>query len=110
MNDKDTVIKNEDIMDLDIPCETCEDKPDWEFPTRKCMECIALKHREVQAEISFKAGRESVLSNLPMEMEETWAKVGRREVVEWLETNRKDIPFLFDYPDWQAKLKEWGII
>ncbi len=53
---KDTVIKNEGIMDLEIPCETCDSKPAWGFPTRECMEGIALKHREFQAEVSFKAG------------------------------------------------------
>ena len=56
MEAKGTVIKNEDIMDLDIPCESCESKPNWGSPTKECMECIALKHRERQAEISFRMG------------------------------------------------------
>ncbi len=53
-----TIISNEDIMDLNIPCETCDKKLSWGFPTVECMECMALKHREKQAEISFKAGQE----------------------------------------------------
>ena len=60
MEAKDTVIKLEGIQDLWIPCETCHRKPFWETGDSpiECMECIGLKHREAQAEISFKAGRE----------------------------------------------------
>ena len=61
MEAKDTVIQNKDIMDLVIPCETCDKKPALGFSTSECMECIALKHREKQAEISFKAGMQKVV-------------------------------------------------
>ncbi len=62
MEAKDTVIEISNIQNLDIPCETCHTKPFWETGNDngviECMECLALKHREFQAEISFKAGRQ----------------------------------------------------
>ena len=51
MNAKDTVINNKDIVGLYIPCGTC-----WyprNFQTSECLECMALKHRERQAEVTW---------------------------------------------------------
>lgn len=80
MEASDTVIKNEDIMDLDIPCETCEEKPaHWHFITKVCLECIALKHREAQDEVTWtiahKAGQES----------------GINEVVDWINSHSGEV-------------------
>jgi hypothetical protein len=102
---KDTVIKNEDIMDLEIPCETCDKKPAWGVPTSECIECMALKHREKQAEISFKAGE----------------KQGMQKVVEWIRKKKcgedysitqdcRSSEYTITDKDWQSQLKEWGLL
>ncbi len=66
MEAKETVIKEKDIKDLWIPCENCHREPFWKSQdgAPECMECIALKHREAQAEISFKAGERNILDIL----------------------------------------------
>ena len=120
MEAKDTVIKNEDMMELVIPCETCDRKPCWGFPTRECMECITLKHREAQAEITFKAGQEDKqlqyraqithLGSVHREITQKLVKEARKEVVDWVkETNHEPISSGVVSPEWQAKLKEWNV-
>lgn len=106
MDWQETVIK-------DIPQGT-------EPQTTLCRHCAYMAS---QAEISFKAGQESM--GEPWDREQTvfedGKKAGIREVVEWilahseLERCDPDVMVYFidylavDYPDWQAKLKEWGI-
>ena len=60
---EETVISKEEILSLWIPCEDCYRKPVWETgkEVTECMECIALKHREYQAAISFKKGWQAAL-------------------------------------------------
>jgi len=121
----DTVIQNENIMDLEIPCETCDKKPASGFPTSECIECMALKHREKQAEVSFKAGYDEAIKKvlaLRMESREWGLKEGRkngiREVVEWINNNHETTSvwsvslerWAISPKDWQAQLKEWGLL
>jgi len=72
-----------------------------------------------QAEVSFKAGYDKALAQLA-EMTEECKQMGRREVVEWVESDGYevnqiacslgDIPvFLVHKERWQAQKKEWGI-
>ena len=75
-----------------------------------------LQVAKVQAEISFKAGREAerewslsnTYRNVPLE--ESLKKVGRKEVVEFI---RKDLPdihlCLVNGSKYPKKLKEWGL-
>ena len=129
MEAKDTVIKSEDIQDLWIPCETCHREPFWKTGegTTECMECIAVKHREAQAEITFRAGIEEAQRRLHSEevreiTEEALAEqrlAGRKDVVELLmttvdyecedENGSPTISFWFSPEDWEVKLKDWGI-
>ncbi len=104
MKAEDTVIKIEDIQDLWIPCETCHREPFWrtqDTPT-ECMECIALKHREAQAEISFKAGIKEVvefdkdiLSHILQDGGGNWS------IESWL--------LMAFMKKRQAQLKTWGL-
>jgi hypothetical protein len=95
---EDTVISNEDIMDLEIPCDTCEDKPSWGFPTVKGMECIALKHREAQAQATYEAMKDELI------------RQGRREVIEWINEHIMGFEMTSVIMDlWQQKLQEWGL-
>ena len=94
MKSEDTVIKAEDIKDLWIPCETCHRKPFWESMDNvsECIECIALKHRERQADLSFKAGI--------------------KEVVEWVKENAPSVVAYakhspFDEPIWAISKARW---
>lgn len=126
MEAKDTVIKNEDIQELYIPCETCHIEPFWRTGNDKdvieCMECIALKHREAQAEISFKVGKTlGVVETMKLSLKamEDMKKAGIKEVVEW----GNEICTYFDHSFpyikgrlrrncdkcLQAKKREWGI-
>jgi hypothetical protein len=119
MEAKDTVINNKDIMDLEIPCETCDKKPAWGFTTSECMECIALKHRESQAEISFKAGFCEAVNNLGvhklcLDCQMVNYKVGIHEVVDWIKPRIAVNQFgimqtNIDAIEWLSKLKAWGI-
>lgn len=126
MEAKDTVMKNKSMLDLEIPCETCGSKSAGDFPTRECMECIALRHRQAQAEISFKAGREEAskqLIPLHQKLEEIARKLadvesaiqearleGRREVVEWVNNYRNFLGGIsIQSGFWKAQLKAWGL-
>jgi hypothetical protein len=94
---KDTVIKNEDIMDLEIPCETCDKTPAWGFPTSECIECMALKHREKQAEISLKAGMQKVVE---------WVnKIG----IDGVDTGNNTPSKIISSSKWKTQLKAWGL-
>ncbi len=70
---------------------------------------------ELQAEISFKAGRgaerEWALSNTyrNVPLEESLKKAGIKEVVEFLHLKLCDEFWLFNTDEWQAKKKGWGI-
>ena len=111
MKAEDTVIKDEDIKDLWIPCETCHREPFWKSldGAPECMECIAFKHRERQAEISFKIGKTAgVAESLNPTLKAIVASrsEGIKEVVAWVIDNYDDGLFLDEL---QVKCKEWGI-
>ncbi len=70
---------------------------------------------EVQAEISFKAGRDSFLDdagsvNIPLSEARM---AGIKEVVDYIENNSTYFPrfseFSIDNTNWRSKLKEWGL-
>ena len=67
--------------------------------------------REMQAEISFKAGAIEGYQTGFLDGAKVGRKAGIREVVEWIEHNtwvsNKTIDFAIKA--WKAKLKEWGI-
>ncbi len=110
MKAEDTVVKIEDIQDLWIPCETCHREPFWKTGDSpiECMECIGLKHREYQAEISFKAGFNEALNTVVATREyDAGKEAGRKEVVEWLRENDGEPDYILD--KWEAQLKDWGI-
>ena len=46
-----TVLQNDEVYDIDIPCETCHREPAYKTGNNpsECLECMALKHREAQA-------------------------------------------------------------
>lgn len=43
---------NESVLDMVIPCETCETKPLQ--LNRTCLECVAQRHREYQRDADVK--------------------------------------------------------
>ena len=118
---EDTVIKAGNIQDLDIPCETCHREPFWKSGegTVECMECIALKHREAQAEITWdiaerqgfeRARDEMNLQTMSLaELLSDRRREGRKDVVGWIEGERLNQNPSVWYSRWQAKLKEWGL-
>ena len=83
---------------------------------------LAASVAKAQAEISFKAGYDLAkeeLAGIQILNFRDGKRAGRREVVEWINEmadieNFKDAPKLIGFTilseDWQAKLKEWGII
>ena len=78
------------------------------------------KMRLEQAEISFKAGKESLAEGISEIMEQS-KQAGIKEVVEWMKSKMEltrcdpDTMAYFndyvwvDYDEWKAQLKEWGI-
>ena len=78
---------------------------------------------EAQAEISFKAGRESILAEVKSgdisvnDLILSALKAGRKEVVEWLEKHYSGLlnqysginQYLIPREEREARLKEWGI-
>jgi hypothetical protein len=62
----ETVLTNSEVMELDIPCETCHRKPAWEGiePISECLECMALKHRETQALVTWDKSKEATLKKV----------------------------------------------
>ena len=105
MEAKDTVVKIEDIQKLWIPCETCHREPFWKTGASpiECMECIGLKHREYQAEISFKAGQEEAI----IKHGDYLVAKGRKEVVDFIKD--KAVYSTENYIAMQDKLKEWEV-
>ena len=93
------------------------------YPTTQFFSRLDSQAREI-AEISFKAGQKSM--GEPWDREQTvfadGKKAGQREVVEWMKSKMMlercdpDVMAYFndyvwiDYQEWQAKLKEWGIM
>jgi len=77
--------------------------------------------REMQAEISFKAGAIEGYQTGFLDGAKVGRKAGIREVVEWVKDNAdlehgdRDVGLCFEdylhfeYAKWQAQLKEWGI-
>jgi len=121
MKAEDTVMGNKKLQLLGQQYE--DDVPTCDFTH------YAL---EAQAEISFKAGQKQVrdfefnpdyldFQRGVAEGRKLGRQAGIKEVVEWilahsqLERCDPDVMAYFtdylavDYPDWQAKLKEWGI-
>lgn len=98
MRAKDTVISNEDSLDLDIPCETCDSALDWDIPTRKCLECITLQHREAQAKVSFMAGIKEIADNLSWK-NTCYQTVGGSPIIQ----------IQISEAEWHARLEECGL-
>lgn len=95
--------------------------PDWDLSRgNKFIEELCAYVGKAQAEISFKAGRDSFLDdagNANIPLSEAYDK-GRREVVEfvgrylnprfWAKDTNEPY-YTIKKSEWQAKLKEWGI-
>ena len=83
---------------------------------------------ETTGDIAYKAGRDSMIDEMVESINtaqrlstKAGKKAGIHEVVEWIQAHSQlekcdpavmayFIDYLaVDYPDWQAKLKEWGI-
>ena len=75
-----------------------------------------LDEREIQAEISFKAGQGDVMRLTHPYFQviaKHWRDEGRREVTEYVDTclvaTRKGNLYVVKPKAWQSKLKEWGL-
>jgi len=120
---QDTVMGEEQILTLKIPCEPG-------LSTDGLLLCAYKGIAKAQAEISFKAGKSEGHREA---LDDAWDKVmgakksgfdegrqeGIREVVEWIKslkhrdrTSSAGKYYFFpeiEWGKWQAKLKKWGI-
>jgi len=48
------ILNDEDVLNIDIPCETCDVVPDWITPATRCLECIGYQHRKAQHQQDLK--------------------------------------------------------
>ena len=74
-----------------------------------------LDTAQIQAEISFKAGQESVREKwndaMDLGLREAY-RAGIKEVVDWIKATRVggyNLCLKVNWDEWQAKLKEWHI-
>jgi hypothetical protein len=108
-----------DTMEHECICEMYHFKPfysPWDTEQKElhhCYECNAYNNGKFkQAEISFKAGKTEGYKEGLM-MREPYLE-GIKEVVEWVGirlygSKEKGYKAMNQNPEWQAKLKEWGI-